>query len=152
MNLNKSLEDTTISSEEENFYFDRLTGKPYWDLRKMLGRQLFKIRQEKSKPLHVVAKALNIPEKIIDAVELGSDYFHWDAISKLLNYYKKRVKLSVVEMYSAEEKQEHRIEKANQIRLEQADLIIAQVHQREELEKQFAAAEKMMANPVVEEI
>ena len=40
-----SLVDPAKASEEDSFYYNELTGKPYWDLRKMLGRQLFLIRQ-----------------------------------------------------------------------------------------------------------
>ena len=145
MNKRTSLANPKTSREDEDFYFNRLTGKPYWDFRKMLGRQLFKIRQDSQKSLESVSHAVKVPAHIIDSVELGSKCLHWDAISRLLDYYQKRVKLFVVEKYTPEEKETMREERSNQQLIEEARAIIDKTKQCEDLEKEIAAASEIVA-------
>ena len=144
MNKRTSLANQKTSNEDEDFYFNRLTGKPYWDFRKMLGRQLFKIRQDMLKSQQAVSHAIKVPTQIIDAVELGANCLHWDAIAKLLEYYQKRVKLFVVEKYTPEEKEAMREEKSHQQLIEEAKAIIDKTKQCEELEKEIAAASELV--------
>lgn len=152
MDKNKTLENPKINTEEENFYYDRLTGKPFWDLRKMLGRQLFKIRQDYSRPLNRVSKETHIPIRKIEDIELGLDNFQWAETATLLEYYKKRVKLQLIGLFSDEEQlinaQQRRVEK----KLEQAEVIIEKAKQQNQLEKEIALAAEIMANPPTAEV
>ncbi len=145
MNKRISLANPKTSNEDEEFYFNRLTGKPYWDFRKMLGRQLFKLRQDTLKSQQSVSHAIKVPIHVIDAVELGTNCLHWDAIAKLLDYYQKRVKLFVVEKYTPEEKEAMREEKSNQQLIDEARAIIDKTKQCADLEKEIAAASEIVA-------
>lgn len=86
-------------NEDQNFYFDGLSGRPFWDLRKMLGRQLFKARQECNRPLQTVSVETRIPVEKIDKIEIGYEKLRWQEISHLLDYYNKKVKLTLVTSY-----------------------------------------------------
>ena len=144
MDKRTSLANKKTSNEDEDFYFNRLTGRPYWDFRKMLGRQLFKIRQDSLKSLQSVSHATKIPVHVIDSVEVGSNGLHWDAIAQLLDYYHKRVKLYVIEKYTAEEKEAMRQEKSNLQLIEEAKAIIEKTKQCEALEKEIAKASELL--------
>lgn len=149
--MNKSLENTTFNSEEENFYFDKLSGKPYFDFRKMLGRQLFKIRQEELKPFFIVARDTGLSEKMIDSAELGRGDICWEAIAKLLNYYKKYVKLYVIDKYTDDEKQAMIQEQKSQKLLAQAEMVIERDKKRDQLEKEIAQCAEIMTKTVSSE-
>ncbi len=146
MEKNISLENPEIDTEEENFYYDRLTGKPFWDLRKMLGRQLFKIRQDYSRPLSRVSKETYIPIRKIDNIELGRDDFQWPEIATLLAYYKKRVKLQLVNTLSDEERRMNAQQAIVEKKLEQAEVIIEKAKQCEALEKEISKSGEIMTN------
>lgn len=148
MNMNESLENTSINNEEENFYFDKLSGKPYFDFRKMLGRQLFKIRQEELKPLFVIARDTGLSEKMIESAELGRGDFCWETIAKLLDYYKKRVKLYVIDKYTSDEQQAMMQEQKSQKLLAQAEIVIERDKKRDQLEKEIAQCAEIMAKTV----
>lgn len=144
MNKNKSLANTKIFCEGENFYFNRLTGKPYCEFRKLLGRLLFKIRQDNLKSLQTVSQAVKIPDHVVDSVEIGSNGLHWDAIAKLLDYYQKRVKLYVVEKYTTEEKEEMREKKSNLQQIEDAKAIIEKTKQCDKLAREIAKVSEVV--------
>lgn len=146
MEKNITLENPKINTEEENFYYDRLTGKPFWDLRKMLGRQLFKIRQDYCRPLNRVSQETKIPIRKIDNIELGRDDFQWPETATLLDYYKKRVKLQLVNTLSDEERKMNAQQAIVEKKLEQAEVIIEKAKQCEALEKEITKSGEIMTN------
>ena len=147
MDKNKSLVNPKTDTEEENFYYDRLSGKPFWDLRKMLGRQLFKIRQDYGRALNRVSGDTKIPIRKLENIELGLDNFQWSETATLLEYYKKRVKLQLVNTLSDEERKMNAQQTIVEKKLEQAEVIIEKARQQDLLEKEIVKAAEIMANP-----
>lgn len=149
MEQNKiTLDESKTFSEEQNFYFDGLSGKPFWDLRKMLGRQLFKIRQDYNRTLKIVSKETLIPVAVIDQIEIGSKDFRWEEISRLLDYYQKRVKVTLVSRYSEEEHAENLKKRDNEKLLTQVQEILKKAQKCKELEADiFATGEEL--NPTL---
>lgn len=136
-----SLVDPSNASEEDSFYYNELTGKPYWDLRKMLGRQLFLIRQSYNRTLKRVSADTKIPVDAIDRIECGIGRFYWYEIAQLLEYYKKRAKLVLVNTLTDEERLKAAEEKETARKLELAEEIIAKAKQRDEISEEIATAD-----------
>lgn len=56
------------------------------------GRNLWLARQEKKLTLKQVAKKTNLPERIIDRMELGG-FVQYSALRKLMEFYQKRARI-----------------------------------------------------------
>lgn len=141
MEQNKiTLEESKTFIDEENFYFDDLSGKPYWDLRKMLGRQLFKIRQDYNRTLTLVSKETLIPVAVIDQIEVGCKDLRWKEISRLLDYYQKHIKLKLVDRYSEEERAEISKKRKNDKLITQAQEILRKAQACKDLKADLVAA------------
>lgn len=137
MKHNVSLINPSNTDENDNFLYNDLSGRPYCDLRKMLGRQLFLIRQNYNRTLARVSRETGLPTELIDLIECGIEKFRWPEINLLLDYYKKRVKLSLVNVLNEEQQRLADEKRETAHKLEKAEAIIAKAKERDKIEKEI---------------
>ncbi|MBR1841281.1 MAG: hypothetical protein IJ778_04045 [Alphaproteobacteria bacterium] len=58
-----------------------------------IGRELWRMRQEKHMYIHAVARRTNLPERIIEGMEIGK-FIKFSAIRRLTEFYGKKMRIT----------------------------------------------------------